>query len=163
MDKNRCLRQVFDQWNSYKGKSVCKRDKDGKETTVTWRTHKPKDDGSTAPDVRQAISEALKAGYSVKEITGAIDNYARILLSADYWWSHVWPLSTFLMVKYERCKDAEHKWWQFLPDNFDEGKYLTDAAKRNRVDQDKGPTPLQAVKEQIERQRSKGDDRKQTA
>lgn len=143
-------RQIFDHWNSYKGQSVRKQNKEHQEIDVSWRSHKLRNDGTIAPDVKTAISETLKAGHSVEEINSAISNYAKILLSADCWWGHVWPLSTFLMVKYERRKDAEHKWWQFLPDNFDEGKYLHEAAKRKRTQAEQGPRPYEQLKQQIE-------------
>ena len=158
------VHQVFDYWNSFKGNSIRKRNKESNEITVTWRNHKLRTDGTIAPDVKAAISEALKAGYSVTEINAAIDNYAKILLDTNYWWTHVWPLSIFLMVKYERRKDAEHKWWQFLPDNFDENKYLTEAAKHQRERQAKGPVPLEMAKRQIKQdKRYKTDEQKQIA
>lgn len=155
--------QIFDRWNAYKNRSIRKRNKESQEKVVNWKSHKLRDDGSMSPDVTSAITETLKAGHSVEEICGAIDNYATVLLSADYWWTHVWPLSTFLMVKYERKKDAEHKWWQFLPDNFDEAKYMTEDAKRKRERRAEGPVPLDLVKKQIEKERAKRDERKETA
>jgi len=156
-------RQIFDHWNSYKGRSICKRGKDGQEKTVAWKSHKPRPDDTLSPDIVRAISEALKDGHSVEEINGAIDHYAKILLIADYWWTHVWPLSTFLMVKYEKRKDAEHKWWQFLPDNFDEEKYMSEDAKRKRERRAGGHVPLDLVKKQLEQDRGKADEQRQTA
>jgi len=107
------LLQIFNHWNSYKAQSVSKL-KDDEEAKITWHSHKLRPDSTISPEVENAITDALKSGYSVEDVCGAIDNYAKVLLGSDYWWTHIWPLPTFLTVKYEKRKDAEHKWWQFL-------------------------------------------------
>ena len=157
------LLQIFTHWNSYKGRSIRKRNKENREKAVAWKSHTLRPDGSLSPDVKQAITETLKAGHSVQEVCRAIDNYAMVLLGRDYWWTYVWPLTTFLMVKYERRKDAEHKWWQFLSGNFVEDNYLTEAAKRKRADNAKGPRPYELAKLQTAKERIISDEQKQTA
>jgi len=153
------LLQVFNHWNSYKDRSVCKL-RDGKKTNITWHSHKLRPDDSLSPDTEKAIAGALMGKHSVEDICGAVDNYAMVLLGSDYWWTHVWPLPTFLMVKYERHKDADYKWWQFLPDSFIENNYLTEPAKTKRENEVKGPSYYDLVKEQS---KGKRDGQKQAA
>lgn len=152
--------QIFNHWNKYKGKSVSKQ-RGGENTKITWHSHKLRPDGSISPEIENAVSQTLKGKHSVGDVCGAVDNYARVLLSSDYWWTHVWALPTFLTVKYERRKDADHKWWQFLPDNFIEEHYLTESAKRKRATKVRGPSVYELAKE--ESKRTKQDEQKQTA
>ena len=156
------LHQIFDHWNSFKGRSIRKLNKELKEQVVSWQSHTLKDDGSIRPEHKNAIRQALKAGYSVEEVCTAISSYAKILLGLDWWWSHSWTLPEFLTRKEKDDKTA-YRWWGFLPDNRPEEKYLHEAAKQKRVQQAKGPVPLDLVKEQIEKERRKTDDKKQTA
>ncbi len=44
---------------------------------------------------RARIKKAIK-NYSVEQIKEAILNYAEILHSDNYYWTHVWPLSEFM-------------------------------------------------------------------
>jgi len=135
------LLQIFNHWNRYKGGSVCKHDE-----KITWHSHTLRSDGSISPEIKKAIARALNDGYLPEQICTAIDNYNKVLLGKDCFWSYVWPLSTFLTVKYERNKNAERKWWQFLPDNFIEENYLTETAKKKRANQQAGPSVYELVK-----------------
>lgn len=133
--------KIFNHWNGYKGCSIWKQNK-----KVTWHSHQHRTDGSISPEITKAIKQALGGGHLPEEIKAAIDNYAKVLLGEDYVWSYVWPLSTFLTVKHEKHKNADHKWWQFLPDNFIEENYLTEAAKRRRANKQAGPNVIELVK-----------------
>jgi len=118
-EKLKQVETVFDFWNSYKGEG--------------WKSHV-----KLSYDIKTAIIDALKK-FSVEEICSAIDNYHTILSSDEYFWNHVWPLSTFLSVKYGNAKDSPKKWWQFLPNNFVAGNYVSSKCKRavgNNVDKD---------------------------
>lgn len=119
---------VLDCWNAYAGRSV---EKDGNR--IAWKSHKRKPDGLLPPDIETAIRRCLEAGYSIEEMCGGINNYATVLLGSEYWWSHVWPLVTFLTVADGRGKDALPKWTKFHPDNFVPETYT---AKRRNSNQD---------------------------
>jgi hypothetical protein len=110
---------IFDRWNTYAGRSV---EKQGK--MITWKGHKRRADGSVSPDIATAIQRPLDAGYSVEQICTAIDNYALVLLSPEYFWSYPWPLATFLTVADGRGKNAIPKWTRFAPDNFTAENYV---------------------------------------
>jgi len=107
---------IFDFWNLYKGQ--------GK-----WWSHR-----KITPEIIKAVLENFPR-YSVEDICAAIDNYAKVLIGEQYFWSHSWPLYTFLTVKHGKYKAAEKKWWQFLPENFIEENYLI-VKKRNGDDSD---------------------------
>lgn len=123
---------IFDRWNSQAGQSV---EKNGQ--TITWKSHRRRSDGSLPPDITTAIQRCLDAGYSVADICGAIDNYARVLLKPEYFWSYVWPLATFLTVGDGRGSNAILKWTRFAPDNFTPETYLLNR-RQNDAEQDIG-------------------------
>jgi len=75
--KDQNISQIFDHWNSFKGK--------GK-----WKSHR-----ELNHDIRSAIAERLKT-YTAKEIIQAISNYALILLGKEYTWTYAWTLRQFL-------------------------------------------------------------------
>ncbi|KPL25629.1 MAG: hypothetical protein AMJ75_00525 [Phycisphaerae bacterium SM1_79] len=152
------LLQVFDHWNLYRGQSTVKGGK-----TITWHSHRLRPDGSIAPDIEKAIEQTLKGKHSLDEICVAIDNYARALLGNDYFWTHVWALSTFLTVGEERHKQAPRKFYRFLPDNFVEGNYLTNTAEKKRAVQARGPSVYELAKQQSQKTRSQPDESQQTA
>ena len=156
------LFQIFNHWNSYKAQSVSKL-KDGKETRITWHSHKLRPDETMALDIEKAIAGALKDGYSVGDICGAIDNFAKVLLGENYYWSYVWGLPEFLTRGEEKHKQAARKWWRFLPDNFIEEHYLSEAAKTKRVNKAKGPSVYQLAKEQTQKQKENLNEQEQTA
>ncbi|NQT03273.1 MAG: hypothetical protein HQ580_14695 [Planctomycetes bacterium] len=121
-NKKNSLLHIFNHWNTYKGQSISKL-KDGKNTKITWHSHKLKSDGTVNKDAKEAIAWALK-DYSVEDICGAIDNYAKVLLGINYFWTHKWSLPVFLTVGEEKHKQAARKWYRFKPDNFIEEQYL---------------------------------------
>jgi hypothetical protein len=151
------LLQIFDFWNKFKGCSVCK-----KEKKITWHSHKRRPDETMAPDIERAVAGALKDGHPVDEICGAIDNFAKVLLGVDYYWSYPWTLPAFLTRGEERHKEAARKWWRFLPDNFIEENYLTEAARRKRTEAVSGPRPYELAKQQSKQERG-NDEQRQTA
>ena len=111
---------VFDRWNAHAGRSV---EKDGR--TITWRSHRRRPDGSLSPEIPTAVRRCLDGGYSVEDICGAIDNYATVLLGAEFYWSYPWALAEFLTRADGRGKAGIPKWTQFLPDNFAAERYLS--------------------------------------
>ncbi len=114
---------IFEFWNSYK-------------STGRWQSHR-----KLTHDMVLAIMENLKS-YSREDICAAIDNYATVLQKEEYFWDHIWPLSTFLTVKYEKRKDGPKKWWQFLPENFMKSRYLRRENRKELPDPDLvGPNP----------------------
>jgi len=135
---------VFNHWNKYTGGKVTK---DSKH--ITWRSHRLRNDSSISPDVSNAISQTLKGGHTAEQICSAIDSYAKVLLGEDYIWSYAWNLVDFLTRGEEKHKQAARKWWRFLPDNFIEDHYLTDAARKKRANTAHGPTAYQLAKEEI--------------
>lgn len=123
---------VFDFWNSFKGCQAPDSKRDPKTgAIIRWRSH-----NRLTHDMKIAIKENLK-NYSLEEICIAIDNYAKVLLRDEFYWTHIWPLSTFLTVKHGKCKDDPKKWWRFLPENFMEQTLL----KRGRQQED--PTVME--------------------
>jgi hypothetical protein len=149
-NKEKDIHQVFDSWNKYKGQSVTKDKKN-----ITWHSHQLRNDRSISPEIAKAIRQTLSGGHSIVDIRGAIDNYAKVLLGEDYFWSYPWGLTEFLTRGEEKHKNAPRKWWKFLPDNFIEEHYLTEAAKLRRANQTRGPTPYQQAKEQTRTQETK--------
>jgi len=138
---------IFDCWNKYKGKSVQKENK-----KHTWKGHNLNKDDSLLPQIRDAIKCTLSKGYTVEQICGAIDNYAKILLGEDYFWSYSWTLAEFLTRGEEGHKNAPRKWLKFHPDEFIEERWLTELAKKKRANKTQGPMPYQLAKEQLRKQ-----------
>jgi hypothetical protein len=103
---------IFEFWNTYK--------KSGK-----WKKHT-----KLTSEMIEVILENMKK-YSLNDICLAIDNYAKVLQSDEYYWTHVWPLSIFLSVKIGPAKDAYKKWWKFLPENFVAESYLKRELSQN--------------------------------
>ena len=109
---------VFEFWNSFKGSKTSTRLDPKTNNLICWHSH-----NKLTHDMKVAMRESLK-DYTLEEVCTGIDNYAKILLGDEYFWTHIWPLSIFLTVKYEKSKDGTKKWWQFLPENFDAQRYL---------------------------------------
>jgi len=110
---------VFDFWNSFKGAKTSTKLDPKTKSTIHWHSH-----NKLTYDMKIAIEENLR-DYELIEVCEAINNYAKVLISDETFWTYVWPLPTFLTVKYEKRKDAPKKWWQFLPENFVEQNYLS--------------------------------------
>ena len=66
---------IFDFWNS---KNIIKH----KSISKTLRGH---------------INARLTGGYAVDELTDAMNNYAEVLQSDQYYWTHKWSLQEFLL------------------------------------------------------------------
>jgi len=90
--------KLFLKWNSYKGKG-------------NWRSH-----NEITPEISDAIQTMLKS-YTVEQITGAIENYATVLLNPDYVWSYAWTLYQFL-TRHRPDNRAELQFYRFLNNNF---------------------------------------------
>lgn len=103
---------IFEKWNFYKGEA-------------NWKSHR-----ELTYEIEQAIAEQLKH-YSVKQICGAIENYARVLISNEYKWSYAWTLQQFLTRKQKEHPD-EKQLHRFLTNSFADDDYLTKSAKQNR-------------------------------
>lgn len=108
---------IFEKWNSYKGKK-------------NWKSH-PK----LSYEIEQAITEQLKH-YSVDELCGAIENYAKVLISPDFKWSYAWTLQQFLTRASPHDRN-EKQLWRFLPNNYHDEDLLSDSAVKKRVSQRK--------------------------
>ncbi len=107
---------VFEKWNSYKGKK--------------WKSHT-----ALSYEIKLAITEQLKH-YSVDELCGAIENYAKILLGNDFKWSYAWTLQQ-LLTRTSPTNREERQLWRFLPNNYCDEDYLTETAKKRRVAEQK--------------------------
>ena len=121
---------VFEFWNSFKGRKTFTKLDSKTGASIHWHSH-----NKLTHDMILAIKENLK-NYTLEELCMGIDNYAKVLLGDDYFWTHVWPLSTFFTVKHEKRKDGSKKWWQFLPENFSLQLYLKrgNTAEENLVE-----------------------------
>lgn len=108
---------IFEQWNSFKGNKK-------------WKSHT-----KLSYEIEQAITEQLKH-YSVIDLCGAIENYAKVLLSSDFKWSYAWTLQQFLTRSSPHNRN-EKQLWRFLPNNYHDEDYLTDSAKGRRTKQRK--------------------------
>lgn len=95
------IETVYEFWNS----CGCKK---------PWHVHT-----KLSYSIRVAVDSALRK-YGVEQICEAITNYATILQSPDHYWTYSWTLSNFLMA--ERSGGVK-KWFDFLPENFDEAAY----------------------------------------
>lgn len=112
--------RIVAHWNKFKGgKSQTKLDRRG--NPIQWHSCT-----KINQPTKLAITEALKYN-TIDDICSAIDNYALVLLSDDYYWGHVWSISTFLTVKHGSGKKNTdlYKWWQFLPEEFNDGGFLS--------------------------------------
>jgi len=125
---------IFDKWNSYKGQ--------GK-----WKSH-----DKLSYEIETAIAEQLKY-YSLEDLCGAIENYAKILISPDYKWTYAWTLRQFL-TRHEPKNRSELQLFRFLPNSFHDKDYITDTALQKRISKGKKlvveprPEPTKEEKEQ---------------
>lgn len=117
LSKDKDIESIFNHWN-------CQKEK-GK-----WKTHT-----KLSPDITTAINDNLKK-WPAEEICQAIDNFAKVLQGKEYLWTYdKWGLSQFL-TRHEDDRKSR-KWWRFHPNHFREDDYLTDAAKKKRIEQRK--------------------------
>jgi len=138
------VQQVFDNWNKFAGQSVQKRNSQGKIlVTVRWKAHR-----LLTKDKRQAIMAALK-DYAIEEICGAIDNFAKILLGREYFWTYPWALHEFLTRGVERHKGAARQWWAFIPDNFDAERYRVSGGGNDVLFSDPSIEEAEAIRNKI--------------
>ena len=91
---------IFDFWNTFKGRKTSTKLDPKTGAFICWHSH-----NKLTHDMILAIKENLK-NYTLEEICIGIDNYVKVLLGDDYFWTYVWPLSTFFTVKYEK----KEKW-----------------------------------------------------
>ena len=117
LSKDNNISIIFEKWNFYKGKA-------------NWKSHR-----ELTYEIKQAINELLKH-YSVEQICGAIDNYARVLISRECKWSYAWTLQQFLTRNQKEHPD-EKQLHRFLANNFADDDYLTKNAKQKRISQAK--------------------------
>lgn len=103
---------VFEKWNTFKGKN--------------WKSHV-----KLSYEIEQAITEQLKH-YSVDDLSGAIENYARVLLGSDFKWSYAWTLQQFL-TRTSPTNRKEQQLWRFLPNNYHDEDYLYESTLKRRV------------------------------
>ena len=106
------IQTVFDHWNSYKGM--------GK-----WKSSP-----NILPYHKEVIRFWLRKGYSVEQMSDAINNYAKVLLGRDYKWSRAWTLREFL-TRTRPHDRSEKQFIVFL--DFCEDDYLTPAAVSRRI------------------------------
>ena len=109
------IQTVFDTWNSKKVRGN------------PWRGCALDSNGKIPYEVKRAIRGALDH-YPLFDVCRAIGNYALVLFDKQYRWTYAWKIGVFFTVKYEKRRDGEKKWWQFLPHNFCEADYLTKTA-----------------------------------
>ena len=102
-EQEESVQVIYDFWNSFKGHPSGK-----------WHEHT-----KVSYAIRSAVVQNFDL-WSVEQICQAIENYALVLLSPDHFWDYTWNLSSFLTS--ERS-GGDKKWWQFLPENFDEAEY----------------------------------------
>ncbi len=117
---------IFSHWNSYRAMRG-------------WKSHT-----KLTPEIKKAIRDRLKE-YSVDDIKGAIDNYAKVLLSKEYKWSYAWTLYQFL-TRHSPQNRKELQLYRWLPNSFYETDYLTDNARRQRQEARLKPQPDSAEK-----------------
>jgi hypothetical protein len=109
------------------------------------------------------VSRRSKDGHPVEDILAAITSYAKVLLSADYRWTQAWTLYEFLTRHQNGDRKGPLQLVRFTPDNFDETRYLTSAAKTGRQQQKTGPTDYERTKTQLDARRNANVSAKQTA
>ena len=108
---------IFDFWNEFKGGN-----KPG--TIYRWQAH-----NKLTPLIGKAILQALEEATNLDEenhleICHAIENYAKVLLSEETFYTHVWPLQVFLTVHETNKSTSMKKWQKFLNTNFVYSFYL---------------------------------------
>jgi|GEM_PF-812203 len=65
---------------------------------------------------KEHIRATLAGGYTVEEITSAIDNYAEVLNGQQYYWTYRWGLDEFLLRGVDKFKTASNPRTNFLKD-----------------------------------------------
>lgn len=118
-EQRKNIQVVFDKWNALK------------ERGNAWRGCRRDSNGKIPYEVKRAIRGALDH-YPLIDVCRAIGNYALVLFDKQYRWTYAWKIGVFFTVKYEKRKEGEKKWWQFLPHNFCEADYLTKSAAESR-------------------------------
>ena len=100
-EQEKNIQTVFDKWNDLKVRGNA------------WRGCALDSNGKIPYEVRRAIRGALDH-YPLLDVCRAIENYALVLFGRDYKWTYAWKIGVFFTVKYEKRRDGEKKWWQFL-------------------------------------------------
>ena len=65
------------------------------------------------------------------DLCGAVENYAKVLLSSDFKWSYAWTLQQFL-TRTSPTNRKEQQLWRFLPNNYHDEDYLVESAVKRR-------------------------------
>jgi len=133
--------------------SVCDKFDDGKgkpEDIIfnKWNSLKnSKHHRSLKPDMTVAIKFHLKAGWTVEDITGAMDNYDLLLSSKDYELTYgKWSLAEFLT---RGQKDNDYRWIWFEPDRFRAKDWMTDAARKREIEKNRRPVAMPVKTERV--------------
>lgn len=93
-----------------------------------WKAHR-----KLTPDIRQAIAKNIKQGWDAEDICHAIDNYASCYHSKETKWTYgKWSLAEFLT---RGKRDGDLRWVWFTDNNYREADWLTDRARRDRINQ----------------------------
>lgn len=98
---------VFNAWNRHAHRKVTKNG-----SKISWHQHR-----KLSEEIILGVKLVTKH-HAVDEIVAAIDNYAKVLLGSEYYWSYVWTLPDFLTRKQGKEKTCPPQIIRFLPDNF---------------------------------------------
>jgi len=83
------------------------------------------DKGKTYEQAKKQINGIMNEGYKEIDITTSMSNYAKILQSPIYYWSHKWTITEFLSRGFERFRD-----WDVCSTNFLKKTNTAQPAKR---------------------------------
>jgi hypothetical protein len=139
-DSESQVETVFNAWNRHARRKVTKNgDK------ISWHEHR-----KVSEEIVRGVEWATRH-HTVDEIVAAIDNYAKVLLGSEYYWSYAWTLPDFLTRKQGKEKTSLPQIVRFLPDNFREDQWRI----RRSGDGDEGScdlaVPFLLTEEQLNR------------
>ena len=132
------IKRVFGVWNLNKGMYV-----NGQKSKGTFKSHT-----KITVDIEKATRLRLKE-YSLEDICGAINNYAKILLSKDYTWTHRWTLQQFL-TRHSPQYRSELQILRFIPNNYQDDDFLTPSARKARIAKARPKPAKQTPKKPVE-------------
>ncbi len=115
--KTEDCQKILDHWNAQK------KPKSG------WKTHR-----SLLPDIVDVIKIHLRK-WTTEQICQAISNYAKVFHGKEYRWTYKkWGLKEFLNRHIKEGPKIldDFQWLRFLPNNFVEYDWLTEAAIKAR-------------------------------